>query len=224
MDSSRMEPQAKRRTRSLSCGLIEAIAGRCAGWRSGGRRGINTLTLDSTSVIWHAAFIEHLAHIVKPRIYVELGLYRCALFNRMIQHCGRLIGVDTNPEAQEWMKRSEKVEFVNSTTDAFAVSLRALPVSIDMLFIDADHSKEAVLRDFWNFFPFVSRHGIIMLHDTHPENIDMTQPSICNDAWKAVEELSKQTDEFELMTIPMHPGLTLCRKRTAQLSWIEKST
>lgn len=170
---------------------------------------------------WHESFIEHLASVLKPGVYVELGLYRCELFNHIVPHAQRLIGVDIDSKAGNWMVKSGKVKFVNSTTDNFAVELQAHPMLIDMLFIDADHSKGAVLRDFWNFFPFVSRHGLIILHDTHPKNIDYTQPGYCSDAYKAVEELSRHTDQFEIMTIPVHPGLTLCRKRTTQLSWME---
>ena len=176
---------------------------------------------DSAPENWHESFIEHLASILEPKVYVELGLYKCELFNRIITYAQQLIGVDIDAEAGKWMAKSDKVKFVNSATDEFAAKLRAHPIAIDMLFIDADHSKEAVLRDFWDFFPFVSPHGIIILHDTHPKDIDYTQPGYCNDAYKAAEELSRQTDRIELMTIPVHPGLTLCRKRTAQLSWME---
>ncbi len=172
---------------------------------------------------WHESFIEHLASVLKPRVYVELGLYRCELFNRIVPHAQQLIGVDINADAGKWMAKSDKVQFVHSTTDNFAAALQAHAISIDMLFIDADHSKGAVLQDFWNFFPFVSPHGLTILHDTHPKNIDYTQPGYCADAYKAVEELSRHTDKLEMMTIPMHPGLTLCRKRTTQLSWMESN-
>lgn len=170
---------------------------------------------------WHELFIEHLASLLKPRVYVELGLYQCELFNRIIPHAQRLVGIDMNAEVGNWMAKSDKVRFVNSITDEFAAELRIHPMKIDMLFIDADHSKGAVLKDFWNFFPFVSLQGLIILHDSHPKNIEYTQPGYCGDAYKAVEELSANTDKFELMTIPVHPGLTLCRKRTTQLSWME---
>jgi hypothetical protein len=170
---------------------------------------------------WHESFIEYLASILKPKVYVELGLYKCELFNRIIPYAQRLVGVDTDARAGDWMAKSDKVQFVQSTTDEFAITLQAHPISIDMLFIDADHSKEAVLKDFWNFFPFVSPHGLIILHDTHPKNVDYTQPGYCGDAYKAAEELSKRTDGFEIMSLPVHPGLTLCRKRKTQLSWME---
>lgn len=202
--------------------LVSLVFRQCRFWR--GRRytfaNQQAVTLNSAPENWHESFIEHLASILKPRVYVELGLYRCELFNRIISHAQRLIGVDINAEVGIWMAKSDKVQFVHSTTDEFAAGLRAHPMLIDMLFIDADHSREAVLRDFWNFFPFVSPHGIIILHDTHPKNSHYAQPGYCGDAYKAVEELSRHTDKFEMMTIPVHPGLTLLRKRTAQLSWV----
>lgn len=176
---------------------------------------------DSVPVLWHEPFIEHLASILRPKVYVELGLYRCGLFNRVIPYAQQLIGVDMDAEAGKCMAKSDKVRFVNSSTDEFAAILRANPIAIDMLFIDADHAKDAVLRDFWNFLPFVSAHGIIILHDTHPKNIENTTPGRCNDAYKAAEELSRMTDGFEMMSLPVHPGMTLCRKRRVQLSWME---
>ncbi len=172
--------------------------------------------------LWHLSFIECLARVVKPNLYVELGVHRCELFNRIIPYAQQLIGVDIDAQARHFLAKSDKVKFINSTTDEFAAALRAKPMSIDMLFIDADHSKEAVLKDFWNYFPFVSHHGLILMHDTHPKSIEFAQPGrYCCDAYKAVEELSINTDKFEMMTIPVHPGLTLCRKRTAQLSWLD---
>ena len=99
-----------------------------------------------------------------------------------------------------------------------------MPIAVDMLFIDADHAKDSVLRDFFGILPFVSQHGLILLHDTHPKSVDYLDPQYCNDAYKAIEELSKRMDQFEMMTIPLHPGLTLCRKRTSQLSWLEQPT
>jgi hypothetical protein len=179
------------------------------------------ITLGSAPENWHESFIEHLASVLKPMVYVELGLYRCELFNCIILHARKLIGVDKDAAAGNWMAKSHKVEFIHLTTDEFAAMLQKHPVAIDTLFIDADHSKEAVLRDFWNFFAFVSPHGLIIQHDTHPKNSDYTQPGYCRDAYKAIEELSRRTDEFEMMTIPVHPGPTVCRKRTGHFLWME---
>jgi len=119
---------------------------------------------------WHEDFIVHLASILKPKVYVELGLYHCALFNRIEPFAKKLIGVDTSTEAGRYMKKSHKTKFINSTTDSYAKALKKKPIKIDMLFIDADHSKKSVMRDFNNFFPYVVDQGLILLHDGYPEN------------------------------------------------------
>ncbi|MFA3783812.1 glycosyltransferase [Melioribacteraceae bacterium 4301-Me] len=173
---------------------------------------------------WHEDFIVYLASQFRPKIYVELGLYHCELFNKMIPFAEILIGVDISPEARKWMTISEKTTFINSSTDQFAEALKRNPIFIDLLFIDADHSKESVLKDFWNFFPFVNDQGLILLHDTYPKNIHYTDKRYCGDAYLAVEELKKYQNEFgfELTTIPIHPGLSIIRKRKKQISWIEE--
>lgn len=171
---------------------------------------------------WHEDFIVHMTSIVRPKVYVELGLFHCALFNRIIPFAEQLIGVDINAEAGSYMQQSSKTRFFNGTTQEFAQEIENAPLQINMLFIDADHSKAAVLQDFKDFFPFVAPHGLILLHDTHPGNEQLIQPEWCGTAYQAVEEL-RESGSYELMTIPISPGLTICRKRQVQLSWKENS-
>ncbi len=170
---------------------------------------------------WHEDLIAFLGGLIRPKVYVELGLYHCDLFNRMIPYAEKLIGVDMNPAAGNFMQQSEKVHFFNGTTQEFAQELQKNPLQIDLLFIDADHAKEAVLQDFYDYFPFVAPHRLILFHDTHPRDNWMMQRALCDTAYQAIEELSKDTTEYELMTLPVNPGLTLCRKRKKQLSWHE---
>lgn len=74
-----------------------------------------------------------------------------------------------------------------------------------MLFIDANHSKESVKADFENYFNLVSENGIILLHDGYPKNEEFTQSGYCGDGYKAIEELTKNKEDYEMMTIPLHP-------------------
>lgn len=168
---------------------------------------------------WHEDFIVHLASIIRPKTYVELGLYKSELFNRIIPYAGTLIGVDILPELEKYMEKSKKTKFICSNTVAFYEQIKKNPIIIDMLFIDANHSKESVKEDFENFFPFVADQGIILLHDGYPKNKDYTVSGYCGDGYKAIEELSKKTDQYEMVTIPMHPGVTICRKRLKHLPW-----
>lgn len=171
---------------------------------------------------WHEDFIVHLAGVIRPKVYVELGLFKCALFNRMIPYAEQLIGVDLNPEAGSYMQTSGNTRFFKGTTQEFAKELKVNPLQINMLFIDADHSKEAVLKDFRDYFPYVAPHGLILFHDTHPGEEYLIQPEWCGTAYQAIEELLNENGPYELMTIPVSPGLTICRKRHNQLSWHEE--
>jgi cephalosporin hydroxylase len=174
-------------------------------------------------VDWHESFIVQLASIVKPKLYVELGLYHCVVFNQVIPFAEKLIGVDIDALAGNYMVFSKKVEFICASTHQFANIVKIKPIQIDMLFIDADHSKEAVLDDFRNMFPFVSPHGLILLHDTHPGDQTLIAPKFCGTAYAAIADLSQENKEYEMVTIPVSPGLTICRKRANQLSWQENS-
>jgi predicted O-methyltransferase YrrM len=174
--------------------------------------------LGNTPLNWHEDFIVELAKVLQPQIYVELGIYHCELFNRVIPYAGHLIGVDTWQEAGQLMLYSAKVRFIHATTVDFARELQDHPLMINLLFIDADHSRDAVLRDFYNFFPYVAPHGLILFHDTHPQP-EHLQPGYCGTAYQAIEELARDTSGYEMATIPIAPGLTICRKRRRQLAW-----
>ena len=170
---------------------------------------------------WHEDFIVHLASILRPKVYVELGLYQCELFNRIVPFAGKLYGIDTEASAGAFMEKvSGRSEFFNGLTDDFAKVIVEKKVVIDLLFIDANHSKEAVMADFQNYSPNVADQGVILFHDAYPKNSEFTQPGYCGDGWKAIDQLSRQADGYEIVTIPRHPGLALCRKRLKQLSWI----
>ncbi|WP_205207732.1 hypothetical protein [Bacillus sp. P14.5] len=55
---------------------------------------------------WHEDFILHLASVFRPKIYVELGLYKCDLFNKMEEFTDQLIGVDIDADVEKYMVSS----------------------------------------------------------------------------------------------------------------------
>jgi predicted O-methyltransferase YrrM len=171
---------------------------------------------------WHVDFIVSLARLLRPAVYVELGVHQAQLFNRIVPFAGQLIGVDIDPLSADAVSDAPNVRFVHASTQEFAAQLQASPLQIDLLFIDADHKRESVVRDFNDFLPFVRPHGIIMLHDTHPGHSGLIDPGWCGDAYLAVDDL-RDDASYEMMTLPVSPGLTLCRKRRCQLSWAERA-
>jgi len=173
-------------------------------------------------LLWHVDFIVALARVMRPDVYVELGVHRAELFNQLIPFAGELIGVDVDPRSADFVQTVPNARFVLGTTESFANDLRDSPMAIDMLFIDADHCRESVVRDFRDFLPFVRPHGLILVHDTHPGDASLLDPGWCGDAYLAIDELQRDARDYEMMTIPVSPGLTLCRKRTSQLSWADE--
>lgn len=170
---------------------------------------------------WHVEFVAGLARLMRPQVYVELGIYQAELFNRVAPYAGQAIGIDVDPACARFVKDAPNAAFVCGTTDSFAEESRTVGRQIDMLFIDADHCRESVLRDFRSYLPLVRPHGLILMHDTHPGDATLLDPGFCCDAYKAIEELQSDAAGYEMMTIPLSPGLTMCRKRTAQLAWLE---
>lgn len=168
---------------------------------------------------WHVDFIIHLASVIRPTTYVELGLYECELFNKMIPYANRLFGVDMATEAGAHMVKSSKTTFVNARTDEFCQIAIREGISIDLLFIDANHSYDSVKSDFLGFLPLVNEGGLIVLHDSYPKDLKHTGSGYCGDGYRAIDELTRAANGYEMMTIPVHPGLTLARKRQNHLPW-----
>jgi hypothetical protein len=192
--------------------MIEAIKNQAQNWLSKRK---NQPVLGN----WHVEFILHLARNLRPRTYVELGLYKCELFNRMIPLAETLIGVDMAVEPGVHMRKISKARFVNLSTDEFCQVAKDEGIEIDLLFIDANHSYESVKSDFLGFFPLVKEGGVIVLHDGYPKDLNHTEIGYCGDGYRAIDELTRGAQGYEMMTIPVHPGLTLARKRLNHLPW-----
>lgn len=168
---------------------------------------------------WHLDFIVHLASILKPKKYLEVGIHHCGLYNKLIPFADNLLGVDINPASVMFMNRSKKAKFVNSTSVNFFEEAIQRNEKYDFIFIDADHSKDAVKLDFAMSMKCLSDQGVLVLHDTFPINKIVTARERCDDGYLAIEELGQVVSDYELVTIPIHPGVTICRKRRSQVNW-----
>jgi predicted O-methyltransferase YrrM len=167
---------------------------------------------------WHLDLVVSLASILRPQNYLEVGIYRCGLFNRMVPYCKTLTGIDIDSDAGKYMKKSPNVTFLPMSSREFWQSTS--DSTYDFIMIDANHSKESVEEDFYNGLKFLKDDGILMLHDTYPESQEATSPDRCDDGFLFVGEASMNSKTYEMMTLPKHPGLTLCRKRTSQVLWM----
>jgi predicted O-methyltransferase YrrM len=160
----------------------------------------------------HSDFISILASIYKPNVYVELGLYEGESLRKVIPHAKRIYGVDLNrrDELTHIENNYQHVSIYYMKTDTFFESFKD---GIDMIFIDADHCFESVLSDFEKSLKLLNSGGVIILHDTDPNDDILIQPRYCGDSYKIVNLLEKR-DDINILTLPVEaPGLSIVTKK-----------
>ena len=161
---------------------------------------IKIKTIKNKFLIDHSEFIENIAKIYKPKIYLELGLYRADTFGRIRKHAKRAIAVDLV------ILPGIEGELFQESTDTF---FKHFDEQVDMIFIDADHSFDSVYKDLKNSLKILNNPGIIILHDTDPEHIGILHSDHCNDCYKILEFL-EQNDKINAVTLPVsEAGLTI---------------
>ena len=164
----------------------------------------------------HVGFFDFLFQWIKPENYLELGVRDGANFRVVAKYCENAIGVDITPPPFEL---DPNMEFHTTTTDNFFETLDP-EVLFDVVFIDADHSHEQSLKDFLNIKDRVVEDGFILFHDTYPWDWSMTDRGQCEDVYKTAKYIKQNLiDEFEIVTLPFNPGVTICKKisRTKQM-------
>ncbi|RFM26948.1 class I SAM-dependent methyltransferase [Deminuibacter soli] len=132
------------------------------------------------------ALLNHLIAQRNAASYLELGVNNENLNFIHIQ-CAHKTGVDTRP-----------VSTFQGTTDAF---FEQNTQSFDVIFIDAMHTEEQVLKDFANASRCVSPNGVIVLHDCLPPDAwHQRAPELFTEGetwngtvWKAALRIFNQT-------------------------------
>ena len=171
------------------------------------------LLRTSEPVSWHALMIGKIAEVLRPRIYAEIGVYHGETIN-LVKHYSRMIyAVDINETFLKIVSTDEKIKPVLGDSQTLSRVLETQNEKIDLLFIDADHSKESVINDFKNLVDFVDRNGIVLFHDTFPASIEFTSSGYCGDAYLAIPKLRELFPDWSFVNIPVHPGLTIAGRK-----------
>ena len=168
----------------------------------------------------HIALLEFFAKWLKPERYLEMGVRRGESFKKVARYCKEAHGVDMNDIT---FRLRRNMVFHKFSTDEYFNQLNK-EVLFDMIFIDADHSFEQSLKDFQNAAKHLVVDGFIFMHDTYPYEPEMFRPDLCNDAYRAPLWIKQNMiDEFEIITLPFNPGLTIVKKmkRNKQLEYLD---
>jgi predicted O-methyltransferase YrrM len=164
----------------------------------------------------HTSFLNFIFSYLRPENYLELGVRDGKNFSVLAQHCQNAVGVDIVPAP---FQLAPNMTYHTTSTDAYFSTLPP-EVKFDAIFIDADHSHAQSLKDFLNSKDRIIDDGFIFFHDTYPYDELMFNPQLCNDVYKTALYLkTHHIDEFEVLTFPFNPGVTVAKKiaRTKQL-------
>lgn len=113
-----------------------------------------------------------LAAVGEPKVIVEIGVYRCGLL-RIFQEEFEpdiLIGVDKTTQPFGWNQGVENAVLIAPALSQEPETVKRVKKAlkrrkIDLLFIDACHTYEAVKADFELYSPLVRDGGWIAFHD-----------------------------------------------------------
>ena len=155
----------------------------------------------------HSIFIAELAKLSNCKKYLELGIYDASNINIISSVVEYTVGVDNS----KMFTIEGDFIFHEKTTDQFFLDNKEL---FDIIFIDADHQYESVVRDFENALKILNPNGIVLVHDTDPINEQYTEPGYCGDSYKLNEYLENKHPELAYITLPFsESGLTLINYR-----------
>ncbi len=148
---------------------------------------------------WHRDILIALARSMSPKCYLELGLGTTPVLPDLAQHCVATYGVDKS-DACGQMPGNASV-FAMSTDEFFAGPPRIPPP--DLVFVDAYHRSEQVLRDLEGIEKICAPDCIVVIHDTFPDK-GYEAEHHCADSY-----LVPGIIQWEHVTIPRHPGATI---------------
>ena len=156
--------------------------------------------------------------------YVEVGIYHAETLNKIARVSGAAIGIDIDPEARRYVK-AKNARFVHTSLGLGADDLDAAMSdagvqSIGLAFIDGDHRSSAAMKDFAVIADRSTSETLIVLHDTWPMDRQQAEDRYCSDSYRVPAEIRRvYGGEWQCVTIPTHPGLTICSRASALPRW-----
>ena len=148
--------------------------------------------------------------------YLELGIWKARCFNVVAPIFKEAVAVDMKKECTDYIK--VKHQFYCMTTDEYFANHFDGKL-FNLTFVDANQIFANVAIDFGNCYKATEQNGLILLHDTYPENKERFEG--CKDAYRICDWI-KSNGNFkgELSTLPFYDGITIFRKCEKQLLWL----
>jgi hypothetical protein len=146
---------------------------------------------------------------MRPSCYIELGLPHTPTIYGVAKWCGNVYAVDSGNSVPA---DRPNVRLFTMTTDRFFGEIAPGLSPPELVFIDADHFSGQVMKDLNNVAAICSENCVVVLHDTFPADDSYLAPELCNDSYLCPDLIA-----WEHVTLPVPPGLTLCRLKPKSL-------
>ncbi len=135
--------------------------------------------LTGSSRILDYAFLMAVAKVFECKTYLEIGTYIGESINILTNQCDRLISVTAKPGSKysmrDWCRKSDVPDYSerlaysskieHNYTDSKLFDFESVGDSVDLYFIDGDHSYEGVKADTSNVFKYRRKDSIVVWHD-----------------------------------------------------------
>ena len=150
--------------------------------------------------------------------YLELGYGKGWTFESV--KCQNKTAVESDNRYSSAAQKLNPIEdgknIFNMTTDEFFES-HAHEYRFDIIFIDADHTKEQVKIDIQNSLEVIDSKGTVVLHDMNPPDGQHLGKELCGDGWEAFAKLRTTRKDLNMFTVPDDCGVGVIQKGSQEL-------
>lgn len=193
-----------------------------------GIEGINFINMKFSldPELWHETFLNAMTKSLKPTNCIEVGVSKGRTTRILSANCSNVYAIDIDPSALFYTNKLNNVSFINEESRyALAGLLPKLRNKVDFIFVDGDHRSDAVMLDVEISLQLLSDTGLLVLHDTYPKDYSFISEKNewCGDSYKVPILIENKFKEVRLVTLPIHPGLTIVQKIFSQPHWMNPS-
>jgi hypothetical protein len=136
----------------------------------------------------------YLSLCASPKFYLEIGV-RNKSYNFDLVNADFKDGVD--PFA------ASKCNFIMTSDEFFLKN----ETKYDLIFIDGLHSYEQVYKDVTSSLKFLTKNGIIILHDCNPPNKRSQKLRLNGTVWQAVVRFRMEREDLDIFVIDTDCGV-----------------
>lgn len=151
----------------------------------------------------HGKLIYAVCKLIKPKSYLELGIYDGETIEFLKETIPFRVGVDIKKNRNDFT-----FEFFQGTTKEFFENNKR---TFDFIFIDANHNYDYVKYDLEEAKKILNYNGVIVLHDTDPESAHLLQEGYCSDSYKILKYINSTSDLTQITFPVAEAGVTFVK-------------